>query len=485
MAEFHLNSAIALWAWPLDPIGSLEYAELGIFARPPNAGVLAPRDALRMDPETTSFAPFSSYVSFVEGMAFEALRSAKTSGQGPSLTDILDGQAGGTLRETVPLCVRREIGAFFSSSDLRSTALVSDPLDGRGGAPVMDPAVGAGDLLIEVANHLTVTPSLPETLRLWGSMLFGRDLEQNFVRLAKARLVLKAISRGATLTGDDKICPIEVFPGIQVGDGLDRLAKGCIGGHIIMNPPFTHQLAPEGTSWARGRTNTAAIFLAKAVEHARPGTKITAILPDVIRTGSRYERLRSLVARRLKVTTIETYGQFDDWTDVDVFILKGEVADHPDGVPSVPWWKEIVGSKLGDEFLVSVGTVVPHRDPQEGPLRRYLHTKGIPLGGEFRISDVEERRSQKRAHVPPFVLIRRTSKPGDRSRGVGTLVHGTGSALVENHLIVLKPRDGSIDTCRRVIDLLSSPQAKHWLDERIRCRHLTVGAIREMPWFAS
>ena len=101
------------------------------------------------------------------------------------------------------------------------------------------------------------------------------------------------------------------------------------------------------------------------------------------------------------------------------------------------------------------------------------------------MSDAAERRFQKRSHVPPFVLIRRTSKPGDRSRGVGTLIYGTDSALVENHLIVLKPRDGSIDSCRRVIDSLNSVGTKSWLDERIRCRRLTAGAIREMPWFGS
>ena len=65
--------------------------------------------------------------------------------------------------------------------------------------------MGAGDLLIEAAHYLPVTPSLAETLRLWGGMLFGSDIEPNFVRLAKARLVLKAIARGSTLIGHDKL----------------------------------------------------------------------------------------------------------------------------------------------------------------------------------------------------------------------------------------------------------------------------------------
>ena len=438
-----------------------------------------------MDAQSTSLASFRAYVSSVESIAIEALHSGKPSGQGVPLVDLLDGQAGGQLRETVPIRARRELGAFFSSSDLRSTALSSHPVGHRITPPILDPAMGAGDLLIEAAHYLPVTPNLAETLGLWGQMLFGSDIEPNFVRLAKARLVLKAIARGSTNMGHESLQLSAVFPGIRVGDGLDLLDDGWTGGHIIMNPPFTHQPAPEHLQWSRGRTNTAAIFLAKAIEQAQPGTEITAILPDVIRTGSRYERLRSLVEKRLKIDSIETYGQFDQWTDIDVFVLRGEIEESPVGVPGTGWWKKPVGSTLGEQVLVSVGAVVPHRDAEEGPLQRFLDTKGIPLGGEFNVSDAAERRFQKRSDDPPFVLVRRTSKPGDRSRGIGTLIHGTDSALVENHLIVLKPRDGSIGTCRRVIDSLNSPGAQSWLDERIRCRHLTVGAIREMPWFGS
>jgi len=65
---------------------------------------------------------------------------------------------------------------------------------------------------------------------------------------------------------------------------------------------------------------------------------------------------------------------------------------------------------------------------------------------------------------------------------MGTMIVGEPGALVENHLIVLTPKDGSSDTCRRAIDLLDSTLARQWLDERIRCRHLTVRAILEMPW---
>ena len=296
-----------------------------------------------MDAKSTPLASFSAYVSSVDSIAIKALRSPKPSGQRMSLADLLDGQAGGKLRETVPIWARRELGAFFSSSDLRSTALSCHPVHPWITPPILDPAMGAGDLLIEAAHYLPVTPSLAETLRLWGGMLFGSDIEPNFVRLAKAHLVLKAIARGSTLIGHEKLQLGAMFPGIRVGNGLDRLDDGCIGGHIIMNPPFTYQPAPEHLLWSSGRTSTAAMFLAKAVDQSQRGTKITAILPDVIRTGSRYERLRSLVGERLKIASIETYGQFDQWTDVDVFVLKGEIKENPIGVSDTGWWKKQLG----------------------------------------------------------------------------------------------------------------------------------------------
>ena len=428
---------------------------------------------------------FDSYVSSVENVAVAYLRGARgPEGVGP-LSDLLDGQAGVELRATVPLTVRRQNGAFFSGSNLRATALAVPGEWPEPSGPVLDPAIGAGDLLLEAATSLPVEEDLARTLLGWGELLYGRDVEPTFVRLAKARLVLLAASRGAIALGNTGLDLDDVLPGIAVGDGLDLLNEGWPTAHIAMNPPFTYGLAPEGTTWSQGRTSFAAIFLAAAVERARPGTRLTAILPDVIRTGSRYERLRELVERFLRVTAIKLYGRFDAWTDIDVFILKGVVKPEAPVTSSVEWWRQPVGQRLGDKFDVHVGPVVPHRDLESGPGTPYLHARTIPLGGQFDVSSAEQRGFQKRLFRPPFVVVRRTSRPGDSSRGSGTIVVGSKSVLVENHLIILKPRDGSLATCHQVISLLDSANAKQWLDERIRCRHFTVRALREMPWWAS
>ena len=438
-----------------------------------------------MDSDADYVSRFESYVSSIEAMAVAALRPTASPVLETLRSDLLDGQAGVRLREIIPMRARKKRGAFFSNSGLRAAAIAPWSRYKESTGPTLDPAVGAGDLLIEVARQLPVYRDLKQTLQRWGHLLHGRDIEPAFVRLAKARLVLLAVSRGATANEVIDTQVDDLLPEIKVGDGLDLLNKGWSGEHIVMNPPFTYSRAPDDAKWARGRTSLAGIFLAKAVESARPGARLTAILPDVIRAGSRYGRLRSLVGERLHISAAEVYGQFDAWTDVDVFILRGVVGDGMLRAPSVPWWHRTVGDKLGDKFDVCVGTVVPHRDRESDITQPYLDARAVPLGGDFDVCNAARRGFQKRVFRPPFVVVRRTSRPGDKSRGIGTLICGTGGVLVENHLIVLKPKDGTMNSCRRVIELLESARAKSWLDERIRCRHLTIGALREMAWFDS
>ena len=333
-----------------------------------------------MNSDAASLAQFHPYVSSVERMAIAALGYQTYQGQEMSLSTLLDGEAGVKLRETVPLGIRRDRGAFFSNSRLRSVALDNWPRGIKLIPPVIDPAVGAGDLLLEVAQHLPVDEDLVRTLERWRLILHGRDLEPAFVRLAKARLVLLAASRGAAVKGAAGMSLDDVLPEICVGDGIEVLRSGWSGGHIVMNPPFTYVPADQEIPWSSGRTSLAAIFLSTALQNAQPGTRLTAILPDVIRTGSRYDRLRSAVSRRLRSLVAEPYGQFDPWTDVDVFILRGVVGGNASSEPLGQWWDGPTGRRLGDSFNVVVGPVVPHRDVESGSPQPYLHARAIPLG---------------------------------------------------------------------------------------------------------
>ncbi|MFI6652835.1 transposase [Streptomyces sp. NPDC050529] len=79
-----------------------------------------------------------------------------------------------------------------------------------------------------------------------------------------------------------------------------------------------------------------------------------------------------------------------------------------------------------------------------------------------------------------------TSRPGQGSKGgssgAGVLVVGDEPMAVDNHLIVAGPKSAGIDRCRELLRVLERPETAKWLDERIRCRHLTVTAIRSLPW---
>ena len=426
---------------------------------------------------------FRQYVSTVETFAVEALSGNGGLEPGFLSAPVLDGQAAAKLRQTTPTTVRRAHGAFFSDSNLRARALANwSPIDELGG-PILDPAMGGGDLLIEVAKRLPVEEDVASTVLLWGERLHGRDIDPQFVRLAKARLVLLASARCTSPANSPDIRLEDALPGITVGDGLELLNRGSPASHIVMNPPFTLYDAARSTAWANGRTNLAAAFLAAAVDRAETGTLLAAILPDVIRTGTRYEKLRALVSERLTQADVGAYGQFDRWTDIDVFILRGSVSKDGNGSSEIEWWSSSEGETVADRFHVHVGPVVPHRDNESSVQRPYLHARETPTAGTFDSLKAPRRAFEKRLFSPPFVVVRRTSRPGERLRGSGTIILGSEGVLVENHLIVLQPKNSSRDACEKLVQMLKSKQAKQWLDGRIRCRHLTTRALSEMPWF--
>jgi len=216
----------------------------------------------------------------------------------------------------------------------------------------------------------------------------------------------------------------------------------------------------------------------------KDGCSVSAILPDVLRSGSRFEAWRRTVEPTLAMSNVAVEGRFDKQTDIDIFILNGLVDRQ--SFNTVEWQTvETLGTegtpKIRDFFEVAVGAVVPYRDPHEGKLYSYIHPKTLPRWGE--ISKIpESRRFLGRVFQPPFVAIRRTSGPRDRHRAVPTLVLGKRLVAVENHLIVLTPRNGSLEKCRELSELLKENHINEFLNNRIRCRHLTVSAISEIPW---
>lgn len=419
--------------------------------------------------------PLLTFSDFVGG-ALEVARTGRSKGAAVLASHpLLNGAAYSAFRKAVDIETRREIGAFFSSEPFAN--ILASQLSGIIGldALVVDPTCGIGDLLLARAAQLPLLPTLAETLEVWGRLLGGFDTREDLIQLCKVRLTILARVRG---NFTDEVDPLDHFPNIRfqsmfAPESADLLLSADA---IMFNPPFGKIAWSERLSWAAGEINAAAIFLDRVTSALSANVPIAAVLPEVLRCGARYARFRSMMIQRGYSGSFEAGGRFDPWTDVDVFTTlltrsKGEL------------WRsqsEPAGQTLGDLFEVKVGTVVPHRDRLEGPERAYICAKTTPAWGTF--VPTVRRRHAGRTFLPPFVAIRRTSSPSDRMRAVATIVTGAESVLVENHLLVAVPRDGTMRSCEALTALLASQQTNDRLNNLMRCRHLTTGAIKSLPW---
>ena len=434
--------------------------------------------AVSISPASTSpvsASAFRRYVRELRAFTGHAIASGGLPLSGVEVASAhLDGRAGRELRASVELDYLRSVGAFFTGESIasRALALVDDrALEGR----VVDPACGCGDLLLAAAKRFPMRGTLEQTLREWGERLIGVDTEPEFVVVARERIALLAMIRGARSDGQ-ALDLSALMPGLKVADGRspELLRRSSA---VLLNPPYGQVRAPLQCAFTSGRTTAAALWLHDIVESGPRGVEVVAVLPDVLRSGSRYARWRAAIAAQARVLDVRPEGQFDALTDVDVFLLRLRLSGGSTG----GWPADIAdGPALGSICAVSTGPVVDRRDPHTGPEVPYLTTRELPAAGDYRVQ--RTRRFGKRLFKPPFVVVRRTSRPvvgAPRLRPV--VILGTEDVAVENHLLVLQPDDGGLAACRSLAHALVEPAVSAWLDRRMRCRHVTVAALREIP----
>lgn len=428
-----------------------------------------------------AFAPYAAQLKHL-------LDGALLGRQGPTRTTLmhaLDGQPSAELRRLVPLEELRRSGAFFTGSRLarRLARRVQNSL--RADSVILDPACGAGDLLIACAAHLPLKRDLQQTLDVWSRCLRGRDIHEEFVRAARLRLALAGLSRGVKAAGDVGGDPSQRLVGIQRGSGLEDQAAIAAATHVVMNPPFVRVAAPKDCTWGSGSVSAAGLFLEACVKAGRPGTRVVAILPDVLRSGARYEKWRRMILDHADVRAVTLLGQFERWADVDVFLLDLEVVAPPHSPRRAAWVPaaDSDSERLDDHFDICVGPVVDYRDPRQGTRHPFITARDVPAWATQRYFPTS-RSYGGRVIRPPFVVVRRTSRRGDRSRAIATIIRGGKPVAVENHLLVLVPKDRTIARCEQALKVLRAATTSRWLDQRIRCRHLTVGALAGVPWQA-
>ncbi|WNV76707.1 N-6 DNA methylase [Geodermatophilus sp. DSM 44513] len=436
-------------------------------------------------PETT-FDAFRSYVEILDDLV-EARQVDPDSDQlGHRIAESLADGPAAALRQLVDRSTRRGSGTFFTGLAIRD--LITDAIETYGKAPFLDPACGAGDLLLAAAQALPVATPQP-TLRLWGESLLGTDIHAPLADAARRRLWLFAHERcyasGHSVVAGGKAdkasgVPDAVFTRVSLADGISNLSLlQPFDGTIVMNPPFGSMPAPAGYRWGGGLVSRAAVFVDSALDAMAIGSILVAVLPDVLRSGSRTRRWRQGVLQRAEILVEKSLGQFDEHADVDVYLLVARRTEA--GTASE---KPNIGRVVDDFFHVAVGPVVDNRDPHLGPLVPYATARRLPRLGVTSTPNFY-RHFAGRLHAPPFVLVRRTSRPSESARAASVVVTGSVSVAVDNHLIVATPHDGSVASCNRLAEHLGSAAATSWLNERIRCRHLTVGAVRELPYEGS
>jgi len=385
------------------------------------------------------------------------------------------------LRNLVPIEDLRESGSFFTGDELASQAVSSLFDEVTNESRIVDPACGTGNLLIACSKNLPIDQhSLRNTLSEWNRILSGSDLHRMFIDASKIRLAIEALNRGAKPDIEDVNEIYNLFGNIEIGDALQDPKLLRNASHVIVNPPFTMLKVPAGENWTSGKTNAAAVFIKHIVDMISEGTRLSAILPDVLRSGSRYVQWREIISKKLKFN-IEIVGRFDAETDVDVFMMHGIRTENAQN----NLWQEIDGaqSRVGEYFRIAVGPVVDYRDPQDGEDSVFLCPKDIVVGGIVFTNQIVRRRLFKgRLCKPPFVAIKRTSSPREFVRSSGCIIQGDDVVAVENHVIVAFPKDGLVSTCESLLSVLESQATKEYLDRRIRCRHLTVSSIEDIPW---
>jgi hypothetical protein len=429
---------------------------------------------------------FAAYRSYHEELARAVLSLA--SGADPSAVRAgahLDGLPYERLRRDIPLHSRRNYSTFFTSTSLRTRLVTPYRRRISAGATVLDPACGIGDLLLAAQELLPRRWSVINRRQHIASHFYGRDLVNVLVDIARDRLTLATMMAAKDMKHDRQFA----FSNIRTGDGLHETVPYFTTDLVLLNPPFGRRVLPSSETWGEGLTSEAAPFTLEVLRRVRPGAYVAAILPDVLRSGTRYGRWRDHVERVAEIKRVEVVGLFDPWTDVDVFIahFRRLVNNQHRKVSSRMVWNPNINPALTTRTLghlaqVAIGDVVPHRHPEEGPEVPYLTVHSVPPG--VRLLSAPQRRFSGRLHKAPFIVVRRTSAP---TRGSGPRLEGSivdpslGEVAVENHLIVIKPISGGVAECEKLCQQLSAPSVTSWLNARIRTRHLTKSALLELP----
>lgn len=380
------------------------------------------------------------------------------------------------LRAELSIEEMREAGSFFTGQSLSYT-LIQNLENVSDDSKIIDPTCGAGNLLIAASRNLEISPTLSQTMQRWGEVLYGYDIHHSFIESAKLRIIIDALSRGCILDysieealSDLKNIKVKDFFNVQASD-LSEIT------HAVINPPFTTMRAPRNQLWNGGNITTSALIFYDLLNKLPTHCHFSAILPDVLRSGSRYQKLRQIISKKSR-SYCQLWGEFNKKTQIDVFVISGVLKDSN---AATDWLdSHDYNYSIRDFYDVHVGSVVPHRDSFTGQSHPYLHGRNSPAWEEISDSNENILYSGK-LFTPPFVIIKRTSSPKSKKRLIPSLVTINQPCAIENHLIVILPKSKKLSDCIKLLENIKSDEVNKFINHRIRLRHLTVKSIKDIP----
>lgn len=407
--------------------------------------------------------------------------SEKTLGGRSTTKSLVNGHAATAVYTILSRSDRRQHGIFFSGDEWAKK--ITQHIPTGNWQRYIDPSAGVGDLLLEICKTFPLGDSFSATQLAWSKLLSANDLRLSFIEIAWTRIQALAVSRHQ-LRGDDLNIDslIEMPPSFQTGDTLSKRTSFLTGDCLVMNPPFQRIKTPPDSAIGTGLYSAAALHLERIIAQAEPGVGIVALVPDVLRSGSSYKKFRALLNSKLDIREFIPLGRFGASADVDVSLISG-ITSKARTVTSSRGTESFKSThNIGENFKVRVGSVVPHRTSSAKSKLGYINVKNTPAWAE--LERIETKASYlATAEQGPFVVIRRTSSPSDKERARATVINTKEMVLVENHFIICKPLSGLISDCRKLVANLKDKRTNQWLNQRIRCRHLTVSAVSELPWW--
>src|SRR2546422_629120 len=112
----------------------------------------------------SAFSKFMPYSRRLQRLAMYGSRGTSRQQWSSISNAALDGEPARTLRQQIPIVVRRRAGAFFTGRALANRLLKKAKFPPRRPFALVDPTCGAGDLLLAAARRLPLGSNLKETI---------------------------------------------------------------------------------------------------------------------------------------------------------------------------------------------------------------------------------------------------------------------------------------------------------------------------------